>query len=484
MDNYVMIQFFEWYVKDDGKHWDRLKKEAKHLSTLGISGVWIPPSTKGAGVGSVGYNPYDLYDIGEFNQKGTIRTKYGTKVELIEAIQALHENGLKVYADIVLNHKAGADETEKFSVVEVDRNDRKKIISEPFEIEGWTKFDFPGRENKYSNFKWNYTLFSATDKDNATNREGIFKILGEGKDWSGNVDNENGNYDYLMFADVDYSNEAVVNEIKQWGVWFVNELKLDGFRLDAIKHIDDVFMKDFVNNVRANTSKEFYVIGEYWNVEVNKLEKYLSDVEYNLNLFDVALHYNFFEASKKGRDYNLTKILENSLVSMNPLNVVTFVDNHDSQQGQSLESWVEDWFKPLAYAIILLRKDGYPCLFYGDYYGIDGENPVADKKGILDPLLMARKNFAYGEQIDYFDHPNVVGWIRKGDDIYKDSGIAVVMSNGEEGIKNMCFGKESSGKSFYDITGNIKEVIILDEEGTGNFIVQGGSVSVWVVKKL
>jgi len=169
---------------------------------------------------------------------------------------------------------------------------------------------------------------------------------------------------------------------------------------------------------------------------------------------------------------------------MNPLNVVTFVDNHDSQQGQSLESWVEDWFKPLAYAIILLRKDGYPCLFYGDYYGIDGENPVADKKGILDPLLMARKNFAYGEQIDYFDHPNVVGWIRKGDDKYKDSGIAVVMSNGEEGIKNMCFGKESSGKSFYDITGNIKEVIILDEEGTGNFIVQGGSVSVWVVKKL
>ena len=33
---------------------------------------------------------------------------------------------------------------------------------------------------------------------------------------------------------------------------------------------------------------------------------------------------------------------------------VTFVDNHDSQPGQALESWVDEWFRPLAYALILL----------------------------------------------------------------------------------------------------------------------------------
>lgn len=52
------------------------------------------------------------------------------------------------------------------------------------------------------------------------------------------------------------------------GVWFVKELNLDGFRLNAIKHIDEKFTKSFVINVRKNTSKNFHVIGEYWNVEV------------------------------------------------------------------------------------------------------------------------------------------------------------------------------------------------------------------------
>jgi alpha-amylase len=484
MDNYVMIQYFEWYVEDNGKHWIELKSEAKHLVALGVSGVWIPPCTKSFGVGSVGYDPYDLYDIGEFDQKGSIRTKYGTKAELKEAIEVLHENGLKVYADVVLNHKAGADETEKFTVVEVDPNNRKQAISDPYEIEGWTKFDFPGRGDKYSGFKWNFTHFVSTDRDNSTGKDGVFKIIADGKDWSNNVDDDKGNYDYLMFADIDYNNEDVVNEVKRWGVWFVRELNLDGFRLDAIKHIDEKFMKSFVINVRENTSKDFYVVGEYWNVEVSKLEKYLNDVDYNLNLFDVPLHYNFFQASQKGNNYDLTKILANTLVSLNPLNVVTFVDNHDSQKGQALESWIEDWFKPIGYSIILLRKDGYPCIFYGDYYGIRGNNEAPGKKDMLDPLLIARKNFSYGEQIDYFDHPNVIGWIRKGDEEHRDSGIAVVISNGEEGIKNMSFGKEASGRSFYDITGNRKEIITLDEQGSGNFLVQGGSVSVWVIKNI
>ena len=41
-----------------------------------------------------GYAVYDLYDLGEFDQKGTVRTKYGTRHELEEAVAALHENGI------------------------------------------------------------------------------------------------------------------------------------------------------------------------------------------------------------------------------------------------------------------------------------------------------------------------------------------------------------------------------------------------------
>ena len=49
--------------------------------------------------------------------------------------------------------------------------------------------------------------------------------------------------------------------------------------------------------------------------------------------------------------------------------------------GQALCSWVQEWFKPLAYALILLRRDGYPCVFYGDYYGIPHDN-INSKKEI------------------------------------------------------------------------------------------------------
>ena len=112
-----MIQFFEWNLPDDGKHWKKLKTDAKHLSEIGVSAVWIPPAYKGTSSMDVGYGAYDLWDLGEFDQKGTVRTKYGTKQELIEAIDELHKYGINVYLDVVLNHKAGADETERFMAI-------------------------------------------------------------------------------------------------------------------------------------------------------------------------------------------------------------------------------------------------------------------------------------------------------------------------------------------------------------------------------
>src|SRR5512133_655870 len=119
-DNRLMMQYFEWYMKDDGGLWKALKEDASHLKELGIQAVWIPPCCKATGTNDVGYGIYDAYDLGEFDQKNSIRTKYGTKQELHEAIDTLHANGILVYADIVINHKAGADETQKFRAVEVN----------------------------------------------------------------------------------------------------------------------------------------------------------------------------------------------------------------------------------------------------------------------------------------------------------------------------------------------------------------------------
>ena len=481
MENGVMIQYFEWNLPADKKHWKRLADDAEHLKNIGINAVWIPPATKGTSDLDVGYGAYDLYDLGEFDQKGTVATKYGTKEELITAIEALHEREISVYLDAVMNHKAGADETERFMVQEVDPNDRNKAISDPYEIEGWTKFNFDGRNNKYSDFKWHWYHFNGTDYNNINQKTAIYKMTGDGKNWDQGVDDENGNYDYLMFANIDYERGDVVEEMKRWGVWVANELNLDGFRLDAIKHINNTFIEEFLKEVRRVRGEDFYAVGEYWKGDLGSIVEYLDNVNYQADLFDVPLHFNFFTASKNGSAYDLREVFNNSLVINKKLFSVTFVDNHDSQWGSSLESQIDSWFKPLAYALILLIADGYPCIFYGDYYGVGGKE--SPHRWVIEKLLYARKNYAYGEQINYFDDPNLIGMVRKGNEDHPGSGLVMLLSNHTEGTKKINIGKEHAGEVWYEITENIKDEIHIDDNGEAEFKVNAGKAAVWVKKQ-
>ena len=135
MTNQTAMQYFEWYLPSDGQHWNNLAEDAQHLADLGISHVWMPPAFKATNKDDVGYGVYDLFDLGEFDQKETVRTKYGLKEEYLNAINQLKEVGIVPMADVVLNHKAAADKLETFEVVEVDPEDRTQEISEPFEIE-------------------------------------------------------------------------------------------------------------------------------------------------------------------------------------------------------------------------------------------------------------------------------------------------------------------------------------------------------------
>ncbi len=111
--NDTLLQCFEWYLPEDGTFWKNVEDMASSFSHEGITCVWLPPAYKGqGGTHDVGYGVYDYYDLGEFDQKGSVPTKYGTKDEYLEAIKALQEQGVEVYADIVFNHLIGADEKE------------------------------------------------------------------------------------------------------------------------------------------------------------------------------------------------------------------------------------------------------------------------------------------------------------------------------------------------------------------------------------
>lgn len=482
MENQTLMQYFEWYLPNDGQHWNRLAKDAPHLASKGIRKVWMPPAFKATSSNDVGYGIYDLFDLGEFNQKGTVRTKYGLKEEYLKAIKSLKENGIEPIADVVLNHKAAADYKERFTVIEVDPNDRTVALSEPFEIKGWTKFTFPGRHKKYNNFEWHWYHFTGTDYDAQRNKSGIYLIQGDNKGWADDdlVDNENGNFDYLMYADLDFKHPEVIQNLYDWADWFIKTTGIHGFRLDAIKHIDSFFMGNFIRDISAKYGDDFYVFGEFWNSDETANNDYLGSIDYRFDLVDVKLHHNLFDASRAGSGYDLRNIFEQTLVKNHPESAVTFVDNHDTQRGQALESTIEEWFKPAAYALILLREAGLPCVFYGDYYGVNGEFAQDSFQTVLDKLLDIRLNLAYGEQKDYFDDEHCIAWARSG----KDNGqpIAVILTNDQANSKRMYVGENWAGKEFKDYLGNNPSTVIIEEDGWANFPVVEKSVSVWSAK--
>lgn len=479
--NSVMMQAFEWYLTDDGNYYRELKEKVTELKESGIDALWLPPIFKATGTNDVGYGVYDLYDLGEFDQKGTVRTKYGTFDELKELIEALHQSDIKVYADIVLNHKAGADFTEEFLAVQVDENNREREISSPHKIEAWTGFNFPGRKREYSDFKWNHNHFIGVDYDQKSNTLGVFKIIGENKNWSQGVSDEKGNYDYLMFADIDHQHPEVKKELFTWGEWLINYLPIDGMRFDGLKHIDRQFITEFIKHIESKITREFYFFGEYWATDPKKENEFLYETKYHIDLFDVALHYHMAEVARYSAGYDLRKIFDYTLVQNHPTIAVTFVDNHDSQPGQALESFVKPWFKKIAYGLILLRQDGYPCIFYGDYYGIGGDHPIAGQKEMIDQLINIRKKYAWGKQTDYLAQKDLIGWVRHGNE--KNWGsLAVLVSTGNSKTLAMNVGQDQAGKIYVELTGDNPKEIQIGEDGVGQFEVGPGTLTAWAEK--
>ena len=539
MSNRLIMQYYEWYLEPDGQHWNRAAADAEHLASLGFTDVWLPPAYKGhEGAKDVGYGVYDLYDLGEFDQKNTVRTKYGTKDEYLNAIRAFREHGMDTMADIVLNHRMGADYMQLTRATAMDEEDHLKPISESMKIPAETGFVFPGRNGKYSTFEWNIRHFNAVGYNPATGKTGVYKL--DGRRYATKVDGEKHNYDFLMGANVDYSIAEVREEMIRWGKWYLDFTGVNSLRLDALKHISYDFFPEWLEAMQSHRKQkciekfraeqgrepregeisreeyEMFAVGEYWSSSLDVLRTYLGNVDrirqlveqilekrqeevghkefweeqlkqmrqflvnntHNMSLFDVPLRHKFEQISKfeqwTGRRYDMTQLFDHTLVKEDPNHAVTFVDNHDTEPGQPLYGWVDAWFKPLAYAVILLREKGTPCVFYGDLYGVPakGIGPVQE----LETLLMARKWFGWGWQNnEYINHESTIGWTREG-------GLAVLMSNGDNGYKRMHVGAHRAGQVYVDMLGKWHDEVVIDSEGFAEFHCVGHSVSVWVPK--
>lgn len=475
MQNPIILQAFYWEMGTDeyseqypeeNDLWMLLADSAEEIKRSQFDFVWLPPANKGAaGEYDVGYGTYDLWDLGEFKQKGSVRTKYGSKEELELAVSELHKNDLKILYDAVLNHRLGADEKQ---LVELKDGSKAEV---------WTKFNFPGRDDKYSSLKLGWKCFDGVDWDERTQR--AEKFLFHTKEWDDSY-GEN----YLMGADMDYQNEIIKEDVLKWGKWIINEIGFDGFRLDASKHVDNQMIYDFVEQTAQSTDKELFYIGEAWVNEAEVLIDYLETVgQDSLNVFDFPLRKNFI-ALMHGK-LDMRWLGEKGLVNKEGYGhrAITFVDNHDTDRDGDNEYGTEPIMnrKFQAYCYILMRREGVPTVYWKDYHN----HGLKEK---LDNLIEARKKFAHGEAYEVESNDeNTYSYIRTGDQKVPGSGLVMIITQHDHGeLIEKVVNTGESETLYYDYTGQVEKEIKTDKKGNGKFLVKGTAAdgySVWVKKQ-
>lgn len=341
----VMMQAFYWDVPAGGSWWDLLSTKVNDWSAVGINAIWLPPASKAQnGAYSMGYDPFDYYDFGQYNQMGSTETRFGSKVELQNLISTAHQQGLKVYADIVINHNSGgASESNPYTNTNT-----------------WTRF------NPASG------LFNRTANDfhpNSYDQGDVGSFAG--------------------FPDLCHDNPYVQDWL--WKLpnsvakYYKNVMGFDGWRFDYVKGFSPWVVREWNNAVGG------FSVGELWDSNVSNLNQWANDA--NSSVFDFACYYAMNDAFD-GND--LTKLNNDMMWKRNAFRAVTFVTNHDTD---------EIWNKILAYAYILTHE-GYPCIFYRDYEEWLPKDQMNNLIWIHNNLAGGTTNVLYADNDEYVARRN------------------------------------------------------------------------------
>jgi alpha-amylase len=132
-----------------------------------------------------------------------------------------------------------------------------------------------------------------------------------------------------MFANIDYSNPEVRQDVCRWGEWIGTELTLSGLRLDAVKHYSEDFLRTFVQHLDRTVGKNWFLVAEYWREDLDVLSGFIKRMGQRISLFDVRLVSNLARLSAARRP-DLRTVFQETLALHHPHNAVTFVQNHDT----------------------------------------------------------------------------------------------------------------------------------------------------------
>ncbi len=361
----VFMQGFYWNSPPGGIWYDSLAQLAPRLASAGFSAIWFPPPCKGAGGSlSMGYDLYDHYDFGDYNQKGTRETRFGSKDELVHAIAAFHDVGIQVFADAVMSHMDGGEAEIPYECHPANYPDSAYLL-----------FQYPNGSKRFPKDASDFYPNSQTCDVNPP--------------YHGSSDPA---FQFGVWLAKDRS--FVRDSLIVWGEYLKKVIGFDGFRLDAVKSIDPQFMGPWLNAVNSGA----YAVAEYFG-SADEIKSWYSQTSSDgggVSMFDFPLRFTLKDmCNNTAGTFDMNTLDGAGLVNagMSGYNVSTFVENHDFDRvgwNDSVDVGHDPIItnKDMAYAYIIF-SEGRPCVFFKDYfmYGLAGK---------IDTLIWIRQNFLGG----------------------------------------------------------------------------------------
>ncbi|WP_192820604.1 alpha-amylase family glycosyl hydrolase [Rufibacter sp. LB8] len=322
-----------------------------YLKDLGVEAVWLMPISP-----SPSYHKYDVTDY------YGIHPDYGTVQDFQEFTREAHKRNIKVVVDLVINHSSS---------------------KHPWFLEAARNMDSPYREY----YVWTHK------SDPQTQKEG--RPTGADSDNTRHWHPLEGS-DYLYYGyfyggmpDLNFDSPKLRDEIFKIGRFWLTQMGVDGFRLDAARHIfpderpqDNHRWWEYFRSEMQKVKSDVYLVGEVW-APADVVAPYLKGLP---ALFNFEMGWTIAGALNAGRGDSIAikhARITNYYSKINPQFIdATILSNHD--QNRILSTLNNDVAKAKLAAALLLTLPGSPYLYYGEEIGMTGKKP--DER-IREPFL-------------------------------------------------------------------------------------------------
>ena len=366
-----------------------------YIQGMGVTALWLSPVQKNQPVqgdgsfegSSAGYHGYWISDF------TTVDPHMGSEEDFKNLVDAAHKRGMKVFIDVITNHTAdiisyhGCGDCPYRSIADFPytkqhrgRTLNKGFVDGDLSSENFSKLKDPNyayspyvRDNPGPIKKpaWLNDVIYYHNRGNST-FSGENSLMG---DFFGLDD---------LFTEHPRVVRGMVEIYKEW----IRKYKIDGFRIDTVKHVNIEFWQQFVPQIRAYAKEQgiddFFMFGEVFSANPEVLSRYTRD-----GRLDSVLDFAFHSAAKDvfADQHSLEKLSETFAYddihrsSSHPNHLLTFISNHDIgrighyiQEAQKKDKFTLDAYKQLrlAHAYMFFSR-GVPVIYYGDEQGFTGD---------------------------------------------------------------------------------------------------------------